>query len=147
MLQKKSANDFLSLCLPWPPSLNQLYKRRSMKKGGRGMMMTDKGNAYKTEVGYLAKAEMRRKGVQIMARPVSWTMVWHPPDNRRRDGSNLLKILEDSFNKIVFLDDELIHEHHLYKGTVIKGGNIMLKIEVLRDGINTRTREAGFKFD
>lgn len=108
-----------------------------MKSGGKGLMMTDKGKAFKTEVGYLAKTEMRRKGVKTMARPVSWSMMWHPPDKRRRDGSNLLKILEDSFNKIIYLDDEQIHEHHLYKRGVIKGGMIMLKIEELVDGQGT----------
>jgi Holliday junction resolvase RusA-like endonuclease len=135
--QNKKETVSLGLCLPWPPSLNSLYKRRSMKSGGGGLMMTDKGKAYKLEVGYMAKGLMTKKGIRTMMSPVSWTMVWHPPDRRKRDGSNLLKILEDSFNKIVYFDDELIHEHHLYKGDVVKGGIIMLKIEGLIDGTRT----------
>jgi len=100
-----------------------------MKGGGRGLMMTDAGKAYKLELGYLAKAAMRKKGLKTFMNPVRWTMIWQPPDKRRRDGSNLLKILEDSLNKIVYFDDELIHEHHLYKGVQYKGGLIMLEVE------------------
>lgn len=92
-------------------------------------MMTDKGKAYKLELGYLAKAAMRKKGLKVFSSPVRWTMIWHPPDKRRRDGSNLLKVLEDSLNKIVYFDDELIHEHHLYRGNIVKGGLVMLEIE------------------
>jgi Holliday junction resolvase RusA-like endonuclease len=120
----------LILTLPFPISQNQIYKRRAMGKGkskGRGLMLTDEAKAYKFEAGLKAKMQMNKQGLSIFSSPVVLEMKWYPPDRRKRDGSNLVKVLFDALNNIVYTDDSLIEEEHYYKQTVVPNGIIRLR--------------------
>lgn len=136
MSAKKDEQKSLLLTLPWIVSVNQLYKRRSMAGGGRGMMMTTKGLLLKKEIGYIAKSEMMRQGYRRIPKPipVAMTLLWYPPDRRVRDGSNLLKLLEDSLNMICFDDDSQIVEHHIYKESIFKGGKVVVELRESEHG-------------
>lgn len=60
------------------------------------------------------------------------TMFIHPPDRRRRDSSNLWKMVEDALMEAeVFVDDSQITEHRSVKSSPVKGGLVIVEIEVL----------------
>ena len=73
--------------LPWPVSVNNLYKVR-----GKRVYVSAKGKAFKNACGIIFA------GVKMV---YETERVWldievHPPDNRKRDISNLIKIVEDA---------------------------------------------------
>ena len=76
-----------SAILPWPVSVNALYKVR-----GKGLYVSAKGRAFKKACGIIfAGTKMVYETERV------WLDIEvHPPDNRRRDISNLIKIIEDA---------------------------------------------------
>ena len=73
--------------LPWPVSVNALYKVR-----GKGLYVSPKGKAFKNACGIIfAGTKMVYETERV------WLDIEvYPPDNRRRDISNLIKIVEDA---------------------------------------------------
>jgi len=79
----------VSIILPWPPSVNSLWRSSS-----KGWYMTKKAKEYKELVRYAvykAKSPKFGDGEQIAVGVVAY-----PPDNRKRDLDNIFKILGDS---------------------------------------------------
>jgi|TARA_Y100000310_G_scaffold76007_1_gene72419 Holliday junction resolvase RusA-like endonuclease len=78
---------FYEAILPWPVSVNALYKVR-----GKGLYISPKGRAFKKACGIIfAGTKMVYETERV------WLDIEvHPPDNRRRDISNLIKIIEDA---------------------------------------------------
>ena len=77
----------LSAILPWPVSVNALYKVRA-----KGVYLSPKGKAFKRACGMIfAGTKMVYETERV------WLDIEvHPPDNRIRDISNLIKIVEDA---------------------------------------------------
>ena len=85
--------------LPWPVSVNALYRAR-----GRRVYVSARGKAFKQACGIIFA------GTKLV---YETERVWldievHPPDNRRRDISNLIKIVEDALPW--FTDDSQVDE-------------------------------------
>lgn len=60
------------------------------------------------------------------------SMFIHPPDRRRRDSSNLWKLTEDALMEAgVFEDDSQLKEHRAVMSSPVKGGLVIVEIEVL----------------
>ncbi len=78
---------FYEAILPWPVSVNSLYKVR-----GKGLYVSAKGKAFKRACGIIfAGTKMIYETERV------WLDIEvYPPDNRRRDISNLIKIVEDA---------------------------------------------------
>ena len=76
-----------SAILPLPVSVNALYKVR-----GKGLYVSTKGRAFKKACGIIfAGTKMVYETERV------WLDIEvHPPDNRIRDISNLIKIVEDA---------------------------------------------------
>lgn len=77
----------LRLELPYPPSVNHYYRRV-----GYRMVISREGRYYRQRV----VAMLRRLNVRPLEGKLQMTLDIYPPDNRRRDGDNLLKCLWDS---------------------------------------------------
>ena len=78
---------FHTAILPWPVSVNSLYRAK-----GKKIYITAKGKAFKKACGIIFA------GIKMV---YETERVWldievYPPDNRRRDISNLIKIVEDA---------------------------------------------------
>ena len=85
--------------LPWPVSVNALYRAR-----GRRVYVSARGKAFKQACGIIFA------GTKLV---YATERVWldievHPPDNRRRDISNLIKKVEDALPG--FTDDSQVDE-------------------------------------
>ena len=80
-------NDCHEAILPWPVSVNSLYRAK-----GKKVYISAKGKAFKSACGIIfAGAKMVYETERV------WLDIQvYPPDNRRRDISNLIKIVEDS---------------------------------------------------
>ena len=112
------------LALPWPPSANRLW--RSPNKGPlRGRhLLSPEARRYKDNAHIIVDA------LEVSPLPgrVSVDMTAHPPDRRRRDLDNLVKIVLDSLKGRVFGDDSAIDRLSIERGPVEPGGIIRVRI-------------------
>ncbi len=95
--------------LPLPPSTNNAYVNTP-----RGRRLSQKARAYKRDVQErLMEAGWRNFHLRL---PLSLS-IWYylPDDKRRRDISNMVKILEDAIAEFMGYDDSRNAEIHLYR--------------------------------
>lgn len=112
----------LTLALPWPPPANNLYPT-----SGRRRILSTRGQVYQIEFRAALARQVRR--FEPMAGRVGYRVRFMPPDNRRRDLSNLLKALEDNLTKCqVWVDDSQVDDGHFTRGPVVKGGRVEIEI-------------------
>ena len=115
-------SDCHEAILPWPVSVNALYRAR-----GRRVYVSARGKAFKKACGIIFAGtkmvyETERVWLEIEV---------HPPDNRRRDISNLIKIVEDALpwfrddSQVDFIKIKRCEKDHRKKGYIkIKCGAI-----------------------
>lgn len=117
----------IQLSLPWPPSVNRLW--RTPRKGplaGRTLLAAD-GRAYRLAVQNTVLNQLRtlpqlegRLAVQISV---------NPPDARRRDIDNLQKsILDSLMHAGVYRDDSQIDDLHIIRDVIMQPGRAFVTI-------------------
>lgn len=107
--------------LPYPPSLNRLYR---INAGGKGVRKSEAGKRYQQAV---KLASLRSQGVEGK---VLVTIDVFPPDRRKRDLDNLLKILLDALTKAALIeDDSKIDRLLVQRREVIRGGRVTVVIK------------------
>lgn len=138
--------------LPWPPSVNHyksntvmLPKAAEIEAQHRGdwkatwrfirskvhvsTFLTDEAKEYHVKVQAVV---IRANARKYYTRPLKMTVFVYPPDRRKRDQSNLLKMIEDALAEAkVYADDSQIKEHHVYFGDVVQFGKVIVRIEEL----------------
>lgn len=146
-------NTRILLHLPWPPSANHYQGYRVQFPKIVDMIFEVKTNGWdgfykwlrsKVFVQTYLKPEAKayyvnvwrivnRAGAKVAwTTPVKITATLHPPDRRKRDNSNLWKCIEDSLQKAgVVIDDNQFTEHHDYRREVVKGGMVVIELELL----------------
>lgn len=116
-------NDY-EFTMPFPPSVN------SWKSPFRNrMILTARGRKYRA----LALDECNKLGLagEKIEKPVSVSLVLNPPSLRRYDIDNFCKSLFDALTLAEFwIDDEQIIELHIKKGEKVKGGNVIVKVNI-----------------
>ncbi len=98
----------LRLTLPLPPSVNHCYRRFTDKAGRRMNVLTRAGVDWTNAARILACSEMNRTGWTVPQAKkviVEYTIYW--PDKRRRDPSNLEKVMLDAL-QCVTGDDQYV---------------------------------------
>lgn len=114
--------------LPWPPSENH-YRRNW---NGRWIISAD-GRAYKKAVASLVYSGGRGNGMGTKRLCV--VVECFPPDERRRDLSNLSKALWDALQEAgVFADDEQIDDERWIRHYVTpqgEGGRVVVTLEAI----------------
>lgn len=112
----------IELDLPWPPTANNLFPTRRGKR-----VMSEEGRAYVERFAFHARGQLRHH--RTLSGRIGYRVRFSPPDRRRRDLSNLLKILEDCLTKCaVWGDDSQVDDGHFTRGPVIKGGRVEIEI-------------------
>ena len=115
----------MRLELPWPPSVNRLY--RTFR--GR-MLLSREGRDYYAQAS-AAVMPHAAPGWPLQGR-LSLRVEAYPPDRRRRDLSNLLKVPEDLLTKCgVWLDDSQIDDLSIVRREVIPGGRLVVTVTEL----------------
>ncbi len=113
--------------LPWPPSTNRLYRSpRSGPLAGRTLLSAE-ARVYKKQAAAVlfdaAGLPPGKVGVRIVA---------HPPDRRRRDLDNLVKIILDCCKDTLFGDDSEIDHLTIERGELDRPeGSIMVEVWAL----------------
>ena len=112
--------DLVELALPWPPSTNRLWRcPTSGKLRGRHLLSTE-ARRYKDN----ARHALEAQDVEPLPGHVAVDMVAHPPDRRRRDLDNIIKIILDSLKGRAFGDDSNVVRLSIERGAVEPGGRI-----------------------
>jgi crossover junction endodeoxyribonuclease RusA len=111
--------------MPWPPSVNA-WKSPFRNR----MILTKRGRDYRV----LALARVKELGLEgeLIAGSVHVSLVLNPPTLRRYDIDNFCKSLFDALTLAEFwVDDEQITSLSIKKGVKTKGGNIIIKVELI----------------
>lgn len=105
--------------LPWPPSLNHYYRHV-----GPRVLISKRGRDYRDAVAARLAAERTAK----MNGKVSLRIDAYPPDNRRRDVDNLLKVVFDSLvGGGLFEDDSQIRHLEITMRESLQDGLLFLE--------------------
>ena len=112
------------LVLPFPPSVNTYWRNFR----GR-MVLSQKGRDYKQAIAeYVSENNVPKYGEQKL----KITMILQPRDKRKIDIDNQIKCVLDSLQDAgVFDDDFHVDELHVMRGEQVKGGKLLLTIEVI----------------
>jgi len=107
--------------LPYPPTLNKLYPNN--KKGRR--TLSSIGRNYKREVFYIVKQQK----IKSLSGSIRIIIHAYPPDNRKRDLDNIVKIIFDSLgNAGVFNDDSQIDDFRIIRKPKEKDGAVFVEL-------------------
>lgn len=94
------------LDLPFPPSVNRAYRHV-----GARVLISRAGRIFRERVVSIAGGSARLKGT------LKLTATFYPPDNRRRDLDNLMKLTQDSLQHAgLYSDDSQIKHLDLHMG-------------------------------
>lgn len=105
--------------LPWPPSANRYWRHYR----GR-MVVSAEAKAYQE----LAWVDAWAAGLRPIDEPVGLECVFCPPDQRRRDLDNCLKVLIDALQGVAYHDDRQIIELHARFGPEYPHGAVEVKL-------------------
>lgn len=141
------------LHLPWPPSVNHYLGWRMQFPKLNDIIVRQRTHGFdgfhqwlrkRSFVQSYKKADAKefeinvwsivnRAGARIKwTDPVKITARLYPPDRRKRDNSNLWKCIEDALqNAGVVVDDNQFVEHHDSRWDVVKGGMVVIEMELL----------------
>lgn len=113
----------LFLTLPLPPTINSYWGF-----SGHRRFLTLEAREFKAQVAHIVSQQPIRFG----ASKLSLTVTINFRDKRIADISNRIKALEDALVQAgLFNDDSQVHELHIFKGEIIKGGKSLVKIVAL----------------
>lgn len=117
----------LDITLPWPPSanVNWQYTKAGVRSSAKVM-------AYRRTVLQLAVYTWPK--INFEDSRIAVTIKAFPPDKRRHDLDNLLKVTLDGIQKTgVFKDDSQIDRIIIERGEVIKHGSLDIRIEHFKE--------------
>lgn len=114
--------------LPWPPSVNRLYKRITGKRGKSGrrsnVALSDEAAAYYQEIQWTIG-----KGQPALNGRLKVRIDVYPPDKTRRDLDNLAKVTLDSLTHAgIWKDDEQIDHLTIVRKSVEKNGRVLVTV-------------------
>ncbi len=114
---------FVSIRLPWPPSVNECYIPVAKGK----IILSKRGKQYPKTV----MACCFEQQVDHVAGTLRMTIWAYPPkDGRKHDCDNLLKSTQDGLQKCgVFRDDSDIVEIRIFRGPPLGIGYLNIQIE------------------
>lgn len=117
----------IELYLPWPPTINDYYGHRAMKRRIIPFIKA-KGKAYRKAV---EDTIFEQVGYLELADKLHVEVVLHPPDARRRDLDNYMKGLLDALTHAkVWEDDSQIDQLPIYRGQKITNGLVIVRIDL-----------------
>jgi crossover junction endodeoxyribonuclease RusA len=119
----------LSLTLPYPPTVNNYWKSRVIRRGTRyivSIYVSEEGQHYQETVRHVLN------GVPKFTEQVRVQILVQPPDQRTRDLDNILKCLLDALTKAgVWNDDSQIDSLLVVRGGQVDGGSVLVFVEDL----------------
>lgn len=114
------------LILGWPPSINHYWRRV-----GTRFYVCDRGIQYRKDV---RKAVVLALGFDFkpISEPIGLLINAYPPDKRKRDLDNTLKVIGDSLEYARLIENDYqINELHIIRQKPVLGGKLEIEITVL----------------
>ena len=130
----------IELVLPWPPSVNHYKKIGGIVQTKTGKLYQKRVNTNETKMFYYqvwmrVKPKLPHEGFifrNSATMCLSLTVDLYPPNERRYDIDNRLKVLLDSLmHSKVIADDSQIHRLFVQKMDTIEGGQVIVKVSEL----------------
>ena len=120
-----------SLAIGQPPTANHYTGYRVAGKSPKQFVQAYPTARAKEFHRNVQAVVMRDRAAKNWSCPLVMRVWTYPPDRRKRDTSNLFKMLEDALqNAGVFMDDYQIAEHHAWRTTnVVKDGMVIVELE------------------
>ena len=118
-----------------PPTVNHLYYDIAYKKRGTSKYrcrrrLTDQGRDYKTAVGWTIKGKAQEFGWEYESGDrIRITLDLTFGDNRRRDITNCIKVIEDAVSEALDFDDRVVDEF-LVRRVGVEKGNPFAKVSI-----------------
>jgi crossover junction endodeoxyribonuclease RusA len=122
----------VDLVLPWPPSVNTVWRTIVIKGAGRTLLSAE-GREYRLTVQRIAKRVFGLQRVFAKDDRLEIELLACPPDNRRRDLDNILKATLDAITHAgIWHDDSLVDDLRIKRGLVRPAdGLVFVKIRAL----------------
>lgn len=132
----------ITLKLKWPPSVNHYKRVGAIVRTKNGKMYQKRVNSRETKM-YFYHVHLEANKVMAIGWPemalrddISWgcNITLHPPDKRRRDIDNVLKVLLDSLvSANVIQDDSQITRLFVQKLNTIGDGEVLVHLYPLEE--------------
>jgi len=136
-MEKKNADgetgkNCVKLFLPWPPSMNHVWRTITLAGGRRRTVLSKKARDYRLAVRSLLLAS------GIKGAPLSGALevraVYRPPDKRRRDLDNFDKAVFDALTHASFWrDDSQVRRQVKEFGEPVKLGRVEIEVRRLTE--------------
>ncbi len=118
----------IEVILPFPPSVNHYWAHRQ-GKGRVIAYVAAKGRKFRHDA---IQCAVKQKAIYKLKDRLKVTIELYPPDRRRRDLDNFNKgVLDALTHAEVWEDDSLIDELIIKRGEIVKGGETVVKIELM----------------
>ena len=117
----------LSILVDIPPTVNHLYydvpyKNRKTGKYHCRRRLSDEGKNYKETVGWTIKGQAQEDGWEYKSGDrIHITLDLTFGDNRRRDITNCIKVIEDAVSEALAFDDRVVDEFFVRRVGIEKG--------------------------
>jgi crossover junction endodeoxyribonuclease RusA len=121
-MEKRQSNqmDGWSIELPYPPTINHAYM--TIKSGKR--LLKPEFIEFKYMVRTLVANGKQLRGLPMP--PLQLFIEVYPPDKRKRDLDNIIKVLQDAIFDGLHLDDSMVTTLAVTRKTVIKQGKVIV---------------------
>lgn len=116
-----------TITLPYPPSVNSIWRASN-----GGVRLSEKGRNYYAVAVRLIQARMLDTGFNgFGGQRIELEVVLRPPDKRKRDIGNTLKVLEDCLTKAKVFDDDEQIDRLMIERDAIKPPNGLVSLAVM----------------
>lgn len=121
--------DVVTLVLPFPPTVNTYWRSVYLPRQRRSqVLISERGRTYRKDVIAIVKARQ----IKPLLGDLRVDALFNPPDRLRRDLDNLPKALLDALAHAgLFEDDSQIREMHLRFGSVLRGGQAVVRVSTM----------------
>jgi crossover junction endodeoxyribonuclease RusA len=126
----------VTLELPYPPSDNHYKRPGRLCRTKTGKVFQRRVNTDQTKRFYLEVCSViRSQGVKSFdSAPITLKVLVYPPDNRKRDIGNLMKVLSDSLQRGGLFDDDFqICGLWMVRCETMKPGKVVVRISELEE--------------
>lgn len=111
--------------MPWAPSVNSCWMHTRC-----GVKLSKRGRKYRVDA--IALLDSIGLSNELIGCAVSVSVTLNPPTLRRYDIDNFTKSLFDAMTHAKFwLDDEQVQKLTVSKGEKIKGGSVIVKVDLI----------------
>lgn len=114
----------LTLTLPWPPSVNRLWRSYQGRQ-----ILAAAARRYRRDSRHLVSDAMRESALVTLTVPLEIAIDLHPPTRQRYDADNRIKAILDLLQHAgLVADDAQFQRITVTKCDIVRGGRIVVSV-------------------